>query len=57
MSGITQLQLSEQLGKPQSYVSKYENGERRLDVVEMLYICEKIQTDPHTIVELIRNAE
>ena len=32
--GITQVQLAEKLQKPQSYVSKYENGERRLDIVE-----------------------
>ncbi|MBI3284232.1 MAG: helix-turn-helix transcriptional regulator [Burkholderiales bacterium] len=34
-AGLTQLQLAERLGKPQSYVSKYESGERRLDVIEV----------------------
>ena len=37
---ITQIQLAEKLQKPQSYVSKYENGERRLDVVEFLDIAD-----------------
>ncbi|MDR2925467.1 MAG: helix-turn-helix domain-containing protein [Azoarcus sp.] len=27
------------MDKPQSYVSKYESGERRLDVVEFLDVC------------------
>lgn len=36
---LTQAQLSELLGKPQSYVSKYETGERKLDYVEIALIC------------------
>lgn len=39
-AGLTQVELSEALGKPQSYVSKYENGERKLDYIEVLKICE-----------------
>jgi transcriptional regulator with XRE-family HTH domain len=35
---LTQAVVAERLGKPQSYVSKYESGERRLDVVEFLDI-------------------
>jgi transcriptional regulator with XRE-family HTH domain len=38
-AGLTQTELSEALGRPQSYVSKYENGERRLDYVEARDIC------------------
>lgn len=38
-NGITQVQLSETLGMPQSFVSKYETGERRLDVVETRAVC------------------
>jgi transcriptional regulator with XRE-family HTH domain len=37
---LTQAELSKALGRPQSYVSKYENGERRLDYVEVLEICQ-----------------
>lgn len=40
--GLTQAQLAERLGLPQSYVSKYETGERRLDFVETLFVCEAI---------------
>lgn len=42
--GFTQVQLSEALGMPQSYVSKYETGERRLDVVELRQVCQSLGT-------------
>lgn len=38
-AGLTQVQLAEELGKPQSYVSKAEMGERRLDFIETLDFC------------------
>lgn len=34
--GLTQAELADALGKPQSFVAKYERGERRLDVVEFV---------------------
>jgi len=34
-SGLTQEQVAEKLGKPQSYISKSEAGERRLDITEL----------------------
>lgn len=39
---ITQVELSQSLGRPQSYVSKYEIGERRLDYVEVNDICKAL---------------
>ncbi len=39
-AGLTQTQLSKKLAKPQSYVSKYESGERRLDYLEVRKICD-----------------
>ncbi|WP_341937929.1 helix-turn-helix domain-containing protein [Marinimicrobium sp. C2-29] len=41
-AGLTQVELSQALGRPQSYVSKYETGERRLDYVEVVEICQAI---------------
>lgn len=40
--GLTQVQLSETLGMPQSFVSKYETGERRLDVIEVREVCQSL---------------
>ena len=42
-AGITQVELSEVLNKPQSYVSKYETGERKLDLVEVADICDALE--------------
>ncbi|MDR3280216.1 MAG: helix-turn-helix domain-containing protein [Synergistaceae bacterium] len=37
--GLTQAQLAESIGEPQSYVSKYESAEQRLDLQELEKIC------------------
>lgn len=38
-AGLTQFELGEKLGQTQSYVSKYESGEQRLDLMEIEAIC------------------
>ena len=38
-AGLTQIELSKKLERPQSYVAKYEGGDRRLDVVELIDVC------------------
>ena len=45
-AGLTQTVLANRLGKPPSYVAKYELGERRLDVLEYLDIAKAIGFDP-----------
>ncbi|MEW5939162.1 MAG: helix-turn-helix transcriptional regulator [Chloroflexota bacterium] len=40
--GIRQVDLAEQLGVPQSFISKYESGDRHLDILELRRICELI---------------
>ena len=49
-AGLTQVDLAERLHRPQSYVSKYESGERRLDVVEFLEVADGIGVDAGDIV-------
>jgi transcriptional regulator with XRE-family HTH domain len=41
-AGLTQAALAARLGRPQSFVSKYEGGERRLDVVEFLEVARAV---------------
>lgn len=36
---LTQVGLAKRLRRPQSFVSKYESGERRLDLVELRQVC------------------
>lgn len=46
-AGLTQAALAKKLRRPQSYVSKYERGDRRIDVIEFLEIAGAIQFDPN----------
>ncbi len=45
-AGLTQVELAKKLGRPQSFISKVEQGERRLDVVEFLEVARALKTDP-----------
>lgn len=38
-TGLTQVQVAEKIDQPQSYVSKYERGERRLDFTEFVELA------------------
>jgi len=44
-SGLTQTQIAECLSKPQSYISKYERGERRLDFPEFVELADVLGID------------
>lgn len=46
---ITQTDLAQSLHRPQSFVSKYEAGERRLDPIEFVKIARMIRADPTTL--------
>jgi transcriptional regulator with XRE-family HTH domain len=45
-SGVRQQALAKKLGRPQSFVAKYEGGERRIDVVEFIAIVRALGADP-----------
>ena len=53
-AGLTQQALAESLGVPQSFVSKYETGERRLDFLETRRVCRALG---QTILELNRRLD
>lgn len=52
--GLRQLDVAEALGEPQSYVSRYESGEQRLDLVDLRGICDALDI---SLVEFVRQVE
>jgi transcriptional regulator with XRE-family HTH domain len=54
---VTQQELAARLGKPQSFVSEYERGQRRVDVIELLVISRALGVDPLPLIaEIARSA-
>ncbi|WP_376962657.1 helix-turn-helix transcriptional regulator [Azospirillum sp. A26] len=52
-AGLTQDQLAKRLGRPQSFVAKYESRERRLDVIEFLSLSKALEFDPYEAIHII----
>ena len=50
-AGLTQMELSQRLNRPQSFVSKFERGERRLDVVEFGEVARALSVDPAKLLD------
>lgn len=53
-SGLSQEDLAERLGRPQSYVSKCESGTRRMDVIEFLEMMSAIGSDPVPLIRKLK---
>lgn len=53
-AGLRQADLAERLGQPQSFVSKYESGERRLDILELRDVCQAVGLP---LLEFVRRLE
>lgn len=52
---LTQTDVAQKLARPQSFVAKYEGGERRLDVVEFVDVAHALGIDPCALLaDLIR---
>ncbi|MCZ7593053.1 MAG: helix-turn-helix transcriptional regulator [Kiritimatiellae bacterium] len=49
--GLTQEALATVLEKPQSFVSKYESGERLLSFVETITVCRALGISPHALLK------
>ncbi|EKY25920.1 restriction-modification system control element Bcll family protein [Brevundimonas diminuta 470-4] len=56
-AGVTQYELADRLGVDQTYVSKYEGGRRRLDVVEFMRIVAALGVDYREIIAAMRMPE
>jgi transcriptional regulator with XRE-family HTH domain len=54
-AGLTQAGVSVKLKRPQSFVAKYEGGERRLDVIEFVQVCAALKTAPNAIIREIQH--
>ncbi|MBA1145098.1 helix-turn-helix transcriptional regulator [Mesorhizobium sp. CCANP35] len=52
--GFTQAKVAEALRRPQSFVAKYEGGERRMDVIEFLDVTEVLEIDPCEVLAHVR---
>jgi len=50
------MQIADQLGKPQSFISKYERGERRLDFTEFVELADVLGVDISDFVNDYRSA-
>lgn len=52
---LTQADIANQLGKPQSYIAKVEGKDRKLDVLEYVELCEALKVQPSEMIKLIEN--
>jgi hypothetical protein len=50
-AGLRQVDLSSAVSRPQSFIAKVEQGERKLDFIEVLDLCAAMKLDP---VDLVR---
>ena len=48
---LRQVDVATRLGKPQSYVAKVESGERRIDFIETLNLCQAVSLDPRVLIK------
>lgn len=52
-ASLKQVEVAAMLGKPQSYIAKVENGERRLDLIETIQLCKVVGLDPLQLVDML----
>ena len=53
--GLTMRQVGHMINKPHSFVAKIEDGQRRLDVIEYVWYCERLGIDAHTGLDQIQS--
>jgi len=55
-AGLTQYDLADRIGRPQSFVSKYEGGDRLLDVIELLTVLRAIGVPSADFIDRLEKA-
>jgi transcriptional regulator with XRE-family HTH domain len=55
-AGLSQEDVARRLGRPQSFVAKYEGGERKLDVIEFIALARALEQDPVQLFESLAEA-
>ncbi|HUS59168.1 MAG TPA: helix-turn-helix transcriptional regulator [Planctomycetota bacterium] len=53
-ANLRQADLAQRLNEPQSFISKYESGERRLDIIELRNVCSSLGI---SLVDLVKRFE
>jgi transcriptional regulator with XRE-family HTH domain len=52
-ASLNQVEVAAMLGKPQSYIAKVENGERRIDFIETIQLCKVVGLDTLLLVVML----
>jgi len=52
-ASLKQAEVAAMLGKPQSYIAKIENGERRIDLIETIQLCKVVGLDPLQLMDML----
>lgn len=53
-AGLSQAQFAERLGRTQTWVAKYETGQRRIDFLDLRVLCQALGVD---VVSVVRRFE
>ncbi|WP_107496445.1 helix-turn-helix transcriptional regulator [Thalassobius sp. I31.1] len=56
-ANLTQTELAHRLDRPQSFVAKYEKGERKIEVVEFVHVVRAIGCNAVDVLEAVQHAE
>jgi len=56
-AGIRQAELARRVGKTQTFVARFEAGQRRIDAIELLALCEIIGIDPVKVIRKVIKVE
>lgn len=50
---MTQVQLADELDKPQSYIAKIEGRERKIDIIEFFELCKQLNVNPINLLQTV----